>query len=296
MKYFLQWLFVIYCLFHGMIYGGGLTAGLVTGWNPDILHFNRAIAKTQIEMRDCIQTDNSSCKSANKTATLTSSSSQAAGIPIGFNVRYLEKLYLIRLGFNYHFSTGGKNIMEVINKNPATGIEEKSIITEDYDMRIFEFPLTFAFNIRNDAFTRLYAGAGPTVFYGSAKITHDNGSFNVVNGKNVLLTPDEDLFKSWSMGAHMMVGGEVSMGSQLSLSMELWFNYGSKSQVMDVALTQKGYQNIQQEEDIKSPEILGVYNNRSDSKYVRFDPEHPDGLDFTGIQFLISVNYFLGIL
>ncbi|RME91304.1 MAG: hypothetical protein D6767_05470 [Candidatus Hydrogenedentota bacterium] len=274
------------------LYAGGITIGFLTGWNPDILHFNTAIATTQTQFQNCINGSNTTCSASDRSSKLITTSSQASGIPLGLNVRYIEKYFILMLGVNYQFTVGGKNVMEVTYSDG-----KKQTVTEDYDMRILEIPFTAAFNLRHDAYTRLYAGIGPTLFYGSAFITHDNGRTGTdSSGNEVKLFPDEDLFQGWALGAHAIFGSEVSLSSEFSLSFEVWFNYGLLGAVQDKAITEAGTKNIQAQENPKNPEILGIYTFSQDAKFIPFDPKMPNGLDFTGIQLLISFNYFIGTL
>jgi len=274
---------ICFTIISSTLWAGGFTFGFSTGLNPNVLHFNHSVAKTRIEFQNYANIDNASNPG---NTSIEDTSSSITGIPIGFNARYLERFYLIKLGFLYHFSFGGTNSYTTNqNGTPRT-------ITDKYSMRMLEIPLTFAFNIRNDSFTRFYAGAGPTLFWGSALIEHDNGSLVVSNGSTLTTVPNEDVYSGWALGAHLVLGGEVSLSSNLSLSMELVFNYGNKANVKDQIITSDNLANVQQVEDENTADVLGVYTTASDNKDNFFNPEHPSGLDFTGMELIFSVHYF----
>jgi len=263
------------------VFGGGLTVGIMTGLNPDVLHFNSSVTKSEIQLGNYVQTDLAS-NSGNSSIGATSSS--IVGIPIGLNLRYLEKWYLVRLGFLYHISIGGTNSITTGKNSTVKQVEES------YSIRMAEIPITFAFNIRNDEYTRFYAGAGPSIFFGSVNMIFDNGQADKLR--------DEDLYSGWALGMHLVVGGEVSLSSKFSLSMEIVFNYGNKSPVEDQSFTleKSSSGTAQDAEEKEAPDILGVYSIRDDQKFVIYNPEHPPGLDFTGVQIVISLNYFIGVL
>lgn len=263
------------------VFGGGLTVGIMSGLNPDVLHFNSSVTKSEIQLGNYVEND---LASNGGNSSIGATSSSIIGIPIGFNVRYLEKWYLVRLAFLYHISIGGTNSITTGKNSTMKQVEET------YQIRMAEIPITFAFNIRNDEYTRFYAGAGPSIFFGSVNMIFDNGQAGKLR--------DEDLYSSWVLGAHLVVGGEVSLTSKISLSMEIVFNYGNKSPVEDQSFTlAKSTSGTAQDAELKeAPDILGVYSIKDDQKFVTYNPEHPPGLDFTGFQIVVSLNYFIGVL
>ncbi len=263
------------------LFAGGLTVGLSTGINPNVMDFNSSVTKSQIQLGNYVESDN--LQNAGN-SSIGSTSSSIVGIPLGFNVRYVERFFIIRAAFLYHIALGGTNsITTTVNSVTRE-------VSESYDMRMFEIPLTFAFNIRNDEFTRFYAGAGPSLFWGSAKVTYDNG--------DPTRLADEDIYTGATLGAHLLIGGEVSVSRELSISMEVVFNYGNKAPVTDDAVTPLNSSSgePQDAETTTAPDILGIYNIQDDNKFVSYDPEHPNGLDFNGFQLIFSVNYFAAIL
>lgn len=276
--------------------GFGYSFGIGAGIQPNAFSLNQSTAEVARQLNKKVESRNAARQQTAESAGVTGkkiedakiqdTSSSVYGIPVGINLRLLERFYLIRLGMAYQFSVGGLNSMLIDRCDSDFNCQDDNgrLVSIAYSTRQFEFPVTFALNLKNDPYSRLYAGAGLTLFYGSLQMEKSNG--------NDQLSPDYDVFSGWTLGYHLMMGGELSFAANLSLSAEIFFNIGRKAPVEDSLITKAGKKDITDGEDENNPEILGVYAQDRALGDAVFDPRQPDGLVFTGMELMLGINFY----
>jgi len=233
-------------------------------------------------------------------------------IPIGGNVKFSHKFILFRFGFSYDFivsntmnpviensfiwndnatsfpaaaggTISGQNVFDMILQTardtgvtllPSTGGRDITISQKISANRI-DIPISVAIQFINTYALKAYIGGGFTYYWGKVTRVLQDTLPNTI--------ADIDSYEGSTIGYHILSGIEYELMPRLTLSGEMFFNYGTASPLPDNVISEDPYT------------VASFFHDQKTDVIGKEDRNNPQmsKLEFTGMRFLIGINYYI---